>query len=277
VRQFAESLLSPAAKHKVTYGGDPLSDFTLTAFLDRFSYRNPKATDTPGGKEKSKMGGSAAKTQKKKKLAEGKVQPKLPHGGVVNSEEFIGLPEAAVRPEDIFFHKYFTEKQKRSGETPGLKEGENDVDEGYDDSDPDESAFAGQLAQQLIDAQDKTNINSEDEDPDTSGWGDLGADLDVDVDSDMDSDMELDEDFQDDDDDDDDSGGENIDEGIDHDDKPKKKKKKGAMSDFASAEEFNFSDDEGEAPFEEEPALESAPPKKKKKKLAKKKKAASRK
>jgi hypothetical protein len=43
----------------------------------------------------------------------GAAPPKLAHGGVVNSEEFIGLPEAAVRPEDVFFHKYFTEKQKR--------------------------------------------------------------------------------------------------------------------------------------------------------------------
>ncbi|RYH17489.1 hypothetical protein EON65_28505, partial [archaeon] len=40
VRAFAQALLYPP--HEIHFGGDPLVDFTLTAFLDRFVYRHPK-------------------------------------------------------------------------------------------------------------------------------------------------------------------------------------------------------------------------------------------
>jgi hypothetical protein len=42
VRHFCSALLSPAEGHRVSYAGDPLADFSTMAFLDRFSYKNPK-------------------------------------------------------------------------------------------------------------------------------------------------------------------------------------------------------------------------------------------
>ncbi len=33
----------------IIYDGNPLQDFTLTAFLDRFSFRNPKKEQARGG------------------------------------------------------------------------------------------------------------------------------------------------------------------------------------------------------------------------------------
>lgn len=44
VTKFAETTLASSAK--IDYKGDPLDDFTLSNFLDRFAYRNPKPQKT---------------------------------------------------------------------------------------------------------------------------------------------------------------------------------------------------------------------------------------
>jgi ribosome biogenesis protein MAK21 len=60
VRKFADDVLaSPGAP--VAYGGDPLSDFTLMAFLDRYMYKNPKQRFGKGeGEGEDKAGAQAA-------------------------------------------------------------------------------------------------------------------------------------------------------------------------------------------------------------------------
>ena len=44
VRSFASSLISEELDNKIIYSGDPLLDFSTSAFLERFSYRNPSTS-----------------------------------------------------------------------------------------------------------------------------------------------------------------------------------------------------------------------------------------
>jgi hypothetical protein len=40
VKSFSQSILE--TPHLITFAGDPTTEFSLTAFLNRFAYKNPK-------------------------------------------------------------------------------------------------------------------------------------------------------------------------------------------------------------------------------------------
>ena len=56
VRNFATSLMNENKNNKIVYTGDPLLDFSTSAFLERFSYRNPKQKDLQSIKRESGRG-----------------------------------------------------------------------------------------------------------------------------------------------------------------------------------------------------------------------------
>ncbi|XP_068730456.1 CCAAT/enhancer-binding protein zeta-like [Montipora capricornis] len=81
----------------IEYNGDPLQDFTLMRFLDRFVYKNPKQ------KERDHGGSLMQPKTLSSRLAE---QP-------VNTEAFLVKKEEDIREDEVFFHRYF----KRKAET----------------------------------------------------------------------------------------------------------------------------------------------------------------
>ncbi|KAJ7342066.1 hypothetical protein JRQ81_008599 [Phrynocephalus forsythii] len=102
VALFARTILEG---NYIEYSGDPLQDFTLMRFLDRFVYRNPKV---PKGKENT----SSVVMQPKKKQSMSNVRSLA-----VNSKEFLAQDESRIPVDEVFFHRFYKkldmEKEKR--------------------------------------------------------------------------------------------------------------------------------------------------------------------
>uniref|UniRef100_A0ACB8GAP6 Uncharacterized protein n=2 Tax=Sphaerodactylus townsendi TaxID=933632 RepID=A0ACB8GAP6_9SAUR len=102
VALFAKTILEG---NYIEYSGDPLQDFTLMRFLDRFVYRNPKGNK---GKENT----SSVVMQPKKKQSMSNIR-----NLVVNSKEFLAQDESQIPVDEVFFHRFYkkvnTEKEKR--------------------------------------------------------------------------------------------------------------------------------------------------------------------
>ncbi|XP_034017542.1 CCAAT/enhancer-binding protein zeta isoform X2 [Thalassophryne amazonica] len=110
VSLFAKTVLQGGF---IQYSGDPLQDFTLIRFLDRFVFRNPK-------QHKGKQQGAL---QSQPRLA-------VVH---VNTDEFLSKEESQVPVDEIFFYRYFKkrqqEKQFRRPQGDGDDESVEDVDD----------------------------------------------------------------------------------------------------------------------------------------------------
>ncbi|RHX97197.1 hypothetical protein DYB25_001055 [Aphanomyces astaci] len=93
VAQFAKQLVDGA----ISYKGDPLNDFTLSVFFDKFVNKKPKSKDGP---HRYSHGGDDDDDK---------------HAVVgVHSEHFLAQDEAAVADTDRFFYTFFKERAKRS-------------------------------------------------------------------------------------------------------------------------------------------------------------------
>jgi len=173
----------------ISYTGDPLKDFALTPFLDKFAFRNPKSLEKLS--KQMKRGESIA--ERKSGLSSGvKSLTSLP----VNDPSF--LESSEVAEEEKFFHQFFVERAKRdvikgivrgSGakkdmddsdledEALNAAEAEADVDfEG--DTDSEEEAFVNELAEKMMESSGNGKVNFDDEDPDMDDWGDFDDDED---------------------------------------------------------------------------------------------------
>jgi ribosome biogenesis protein MAK21 len=205
----------------VSYKGDPLKDFALQPFLDKFAFRNPKSFDKLS--RQFKRGVSVA--ERKSGLSSGSAV--LP----MNDPSY--LESRKLSEEDIFFHKFFVERAKRD-EMKGIVRGigiankdkdDSDLeDEALDaveadelidnfegDTDSEEEAFVNQLAEKLMESSGNGKANFDEEDPDMDGW----SDFDDDDDDDDDDGNGNGEDENDDDDDDVDSAEPVIDDNQD--------------------------------------------------------------
>ncbi|XP_077366500.1 CCAAT/enhancer-binding protein zeta isoform X2 [Festucalex cinctus] len=114
VSLFAKTLLQDDF---IQYSGDPLQDFTLMRFLDRFVFRNPKQT-------KGKQNTDAVLQRKQRS-----------HGSslAVNSEEFLCKEESQIPVDQIFFYRFFKKRQQenklRRPKTDDDAESVEDVDD----------------------------------------------------------------------------------------------------------------------------------------------------
>ncbi|CAJ1077686.1 LOW QUALITY PROTEIN: CCAAT/enhancer-binding protein zeta [Xyrichtys novacula] len=104
----------------IQYSGDPLQDFTLIRFLDRFVFRNPK-------QHKGKQNTDSAVLQPKQRLP-GRSLP-------VNCEEFLSKEENQIPVEEIFFHRFFKKRQEEKQVRRPRRDGD---DESLEDVDDDE-------------------------------------------------------------------------------------------------------------------------------------------
>ncbi|KAL6894019.1 hypothetical protein ACP4OV_008117 [Aristida adscensionis] len=93
VSTMARTLLSG---NNIVYNGDPLTDLSLAAFLDKFMEKKPKGNHIAEGKW---HGGSQIAPVKKVDL-----NPRL------IGEELLELAENEVPPEDVVFHRFYMNK-----------------------------------------------------------------------------------------------------------------------------------------------------------------------
>ncbi|KAM9840130.1 CCAAT/enhancer-binding protein zeta isoform 2-T2 [Aulostomus maculatus] len=115
VSLFAKTILQGGF---IQYSGDPLQDFTLIRFLDRFVFRNPKQM-------KGKQNTDAVASQPKHKLPV--VSPP------VNSEEFLSKDESQIPVDEIFFYRFFKKRQQENRLRRPRRDGDDESVEDVDD------------------------------------------------------------------------------------------------------------------------------------------------
>ncbi|XP_042482910.1 CCAAT/enhancer-binding protein zeta isoform X2 [Macadamia integrifolia] len=245
VATMAKTLLSGA---NIVYNGNPLNDLSLTAFLDKFMEKKPKASTWHGGSQ----------IEPSKKMVTNKD---------LIGAEILSLAEVDVPPEDFVFHKFYVnkmnslkkpkKKKKKKGAEDEAAEALFAVD-GGDESDNEE-------IDNLLDAGDlplgsKGDYDYDDldqvanvDDSELLGSG-SGSDIETDLPSDFaeredgDDDNvnigDADDDGGDDDDnmnigDADDDGGDDDDNGSSINRRKRKSGGRAATSPFASLEEYS--------------------------------------
>lgn len=187
-----------------------LANHTLINFLDKFVYKNPKATDSKRGvsiMQPVLAAGSAAHI-----VVPGRATAK--QQGTVNSAAFWNKKQEDVAAEDVFFHAYFSQigKSGQEAKSKNAKKEAADGEDGEEEIDEDE----------IWDAL----VNSR---PDIDGDGD--EDVDFDMSEDDESDLGSLIDMSDDDDDDEE------DEEVDFGDEDEEMSEAGAFSASESEEE----------------------------------------
>ncbi|XP_075391429.1 CCAAT/enhancer-binding protein zeta isoform X2 [Tenrec ecaudatus] len=169
VALFAKTILQG---NDVQYPGDPLQDFTLMRFLDRFVYRNPKP-------HKGKENTDSVVMQPKRKPFMKDIRSLA-----VNSKEFLAKEESQIPVDEVFFYRYYKkvasikEKQNRHADEESIEDVDDDefeemIDTFEDDncftSGKDDLDFAGNVKKKTKGVKD----NPEDEDSEGSD-DDLG-------------------------------------------------------------------------------------------------------
>ncbi|CAL1585659.1 unnamed protein product [Knipowitschia caucasica] len=171
VSLFAKTILKGES---VSYSGDPLQDFTLIRFLDRFVFRNPK---------QQKQSSESIVLQPKKTATS---------SAPVNCDEFVTKDESQIPVDQVFFHRYFRKRQQQQQEQQQGRRPRPDADtESIEDVDDDEfekildscegDSFYVQLKEDNLDFAGNVS-RKKTSDP-----------LDSDPDSDQDSDLDLDD------------------------------------------------------------------------------------
>lgn len=185
------SKFTAGSRGDISYKGDPLKDFGLAPFLDKFAFRNPKSLDKLS--KQLKRGESIA--ERKTGLSGNTALP-------MNDPSYLeGKP---ISEEDSFFHQFFVERAKRDGikgitrgsgaATKDKDQDESDLeDEALNaaeadeviadmegDTDSEEENFVNQLAEKLMESAGNGKANLDNEDPDMDGWSDFDDDDDED-------------------------------------------------------------------------------------------------
>ncbi|KAM8931259.1 CCAAT/enhancer-binding protein zeta isoform 2-T2 [Lycaon pictus] len=119
----------------IQYSGDPLQDFTLMRFLDRFVYRNPKP-------HKGKENTDSVVMQPKRKNFMKDIRSLA-----VNSKEFLAKEESQIPVDELFFYRYYKkvatvkEKQKRNADEESIEDVDDDEFEKMIDTFEDDNCF----------------------------------------------------------------------------------------------------------------------------------------
>nr|XP_008514384.1 PREDICTED: CCAAT/enhancer-binding protein zeta isoform X2 [Equus przewalskii] len=132
VALFAKTILQG---NYIQYSGDPLQDFTLMRFLDRFVYRNPKP-------HKGKENTDSVVMQPKRKHFMNDIRSLA-----VNSKEFLAKEESQIPVDEVFFYRYykkvavFKEKQKRNADEESIEDVDDEEFEKMIDTFEDDNCF----------------------------------------------------------------------------------------------------------------------------------------
>jgi ribosome biogenesis protein MAK21 len=153
VQAFTRSLLSSSTSHTISYDGDPLNEFTIMAFLNRFAYKNPKQKII----EKLKNSKNASNNILRRKMLEeepvNQEYEKLVKergaaaGGGTTVGKVVDLHQ--IPPDKRFFYKYFEEREElRNQGKLGMNRKKNGEDKNVDEEELDE--FTDQLAMNMM-------------------------------------------------------------------------------------------------------------------------------
>jgi len=166
----------------IQYSGDPLVDFTMLAFFEKFVNKKPRhRTSTPvAGSAPTKSWTFAA----------------------INSEAVLEQSEDTLDASDKFFYKFFQERANREATTPSRRRKKKSADDdrdddpfsdvdadGDEDEDEEMEAYAQQLAEGIMQDGDM-----DDEDPNMEGWDDDEDDDDEDEPKHLDGEIDGDDD-----------------------------------------------------------------------------------
>ncbi|XP_045405364.1 CCAAT/enhancer-binding protein zeta [Lemur catta] len=133
VALFAKTILQG---NYIQYSGDPLQDFTLMRFLDRFVYRNPKP-------HKGKENTDSVVMQPKRKHFMKDIRSLA-----VNSKEFLGKEESQIPVDEVFFHRYYKKvaivkvKQKQNADEESIEDVDDEEFERLIDTFEDDNCFS---------------------------------------------------------------------------------------------------------------------------------------
>jgi ribosome biogenesis protein MAK21 len=180
VKAFANALLEPP-EHGISFEGDPIEEFSLMAFLNRFAYKNPKEKHLQGLRQSGN--------------AEDPVNIELLNQ-IQEEDASGGTQRAMVAPEKHFFYKYFGEREslRAIGKSKRATRQRRSVDDDSDDEDREDvdeeeeiDNFADELAEGLMrsDAAGRQEFFDEDDDEE-DGNEDDKEDDEVDDDDDED-------------------------------------------------------------------------------------------
>ncbi|XP_025419638.1 CCAAT/enhancer-binding protein zeta [Sipha flava] len=120
VATFASRII---AGKSIYYDGNPLADFTLLHFLDRFSFKNPKKPRQGRGEENEELFRSVGTSRKH-------YVPKGLKSMSVVSEEYLRHEEKQIPLDEVFLYKYLKQRPKQH-----KKEIENPDEDGFSDVD----------------------------------------------------------------------------------------------------------------------------------------------
>ncbi|XP_023603477.1 CCAAT/enhancer-binding protein zeta isoform X2 [Myotis lucifugus] len=132
VALFAKTILQG---NYIQYSGDPLQDFTLMRFLDRFVYRNPKP-------HKGKDNTDSVVMQPRRKHFIKDIRSLA-----VNSKEFLAKEESQIPVDEVFFYRYYKkvavvkEKQKRDADEESIEDVDDEEFEKMIDTFEDDNCF----------------------------------------------------------------------------------------------------------------------------------------
>ncbi len=194
IKVFNNSIITEP--HSITYSGDPITDFSLTAFLNRFSYKNPK---------KYSSGNKVTRSVARQEEPINSVAMSLQEGNDAPGNS----------ADKQFFYKFFGEREKlrsegksrdRKAKKKQSKSAEDNIEGDYDGSSDSE-----------VDSDAKSDLNSDIDEAEIDKFADkLARDMIKSTSNNYDKADIDDDDFSDDNDDDDDEG--DFDEGDDDDD-----------------------------------------------------------
>jgi ribosome biogenesis protein MAK21 len=179
VQAFANSFLSAETGHAISYSGDPTVDFSLSSFLNRFSYKNPKKSQVDVRRRRSQAS------------AEDPMN-------LLASSANADAGDSAVAPDKMFFYKFFGDRSRLRAEGKSRNRSRHKKSEDDDDDDDDNSDLGSDFGEEAIDRfadklADDLMQDNDDEDLDV----DIDEDDDDDDDDDVDYGAEVDEDDSD--------------------------------------------------------------------------------
>ncbi|XP_015379330.1 PREDICTED: CCAAT/enhancer-binding protein zeta [Diuraphis noxia] len=140
VATFANRIISGKS---IYYDGNPLADFTLLHFLDRFSFKNPKKPRQEQGEEKEELFRSVGTSRKH-------YVPKGLKSMSVVSEEYLRHEEKQIPLDEVFLYKYLKQRPKQN-----KKNVENPDEDGFSDVDSVNSDDFNELLDGMMGAKKK--------------------------------------------------------------------------------------------------------------------------
>ena len=212
VKLFVDNIVSGVP---IEYDGDPLQDFTIKHFLDRFAFRNPKSTVSskkkPDNFNRHNLFGRL----------------RINSFAKLSSRKYLELPESEIPPDERFIYRYLKQKKSLRAENVDIDDDSdiesvdslefNDILDNYENYANDEENFIGDIdfVKSIKDNTVKrkkpsSNEEMDDLNSDDADFDEEDSDMDFDDNDVIDDEEFLDENFDYDDDDDDDVDKDDI-------------------------------------------------------------------